>query len=64
MTTETTKLGLIYQWRCLIAETVFGWCFNFCLWMFPKGSREGNLMAMHVSNWASAVTKEIKNGTI
>lgn len=62
--TQTTKRNLIYQWRCYIAELVFGWCFSFCLWMFPKESLEGTLMAMHVSNWANAVTKELKDGTI
>ena len=62
--TVTTKRKFIYQCRCYIAELVFGWCFSFCLWMFPKGSREGTLMAMHVSDWADAVTKEMKNGTI
>ena len=62
--TVTTIRGLVYKLRCSIAEEVFGWCFSFCLWMFPKGSREGTLMAMHVSNWASAVLKEMKDGRI
>lgn len=61
---KTTKRKFIYQMRCFIAEKVFEWCYIFCLWMFPKGSREGTLMAIHVCNWSSAVLKEMKDGRI